>query len=183
MSLVLIVSATLMLGIPVTIGTAMQDGIMNQRVPFTIDDRETEGATIISTGLFGEIPLNGAVSGSFVLPNGLSADNPVISVDLSGPERGLIATDVLVWGHKETLFFDAGNTARAEVMLGLLDFGATTNQLVRAYKKISDHPKFGQLEQLVLEEKGWPENEALLERIADLTVKIAIDILKRLRDI
>lgn len=151
----------------------------NQKVPFEIDDSEIEGATIISAGLFGEeIPLNGAVSGSFVLPEGLSADNPVITVELSGPEKGLVAEDVLVWKQKEALFFNGGNTARAEVILGLVAFGSTGNRLAEAYDKIGNHPKFDQLKQLMLKEKGFPDNDALLDRIADLTVEIAVDSLR-----
>ena len=198
MSLALIVSATLSLSTTANMNVATSTGIIdeslaqfslisleesegtqNQKVPFTIDDSEIEGATIISTGLFGEeIPLNGAVSGSFILSNGLSADNPIVTVDLSGPEKGLVAEDVLVWGQKETLVFSAGNTARAEVILGLLGFGATNNQLAEAYDKIGNHPKFDQLRQLMLEEKGFPDDDALLNRIADLTVEIAVDSLR-----
>ena len=198
MSLALIVSAILTLGTTSNVNAAASNGIgnrllpqfslislgenvgtQNQKVPFTIDGSEIEGATVISMGLFGEeIPLNGVILGNFVLSDGLSADNPVIIVDLSGPERGLVAEDVLVWGQKETLVFNAGNTARAEVILGLLDFGAAGSQLSGAYGKIGNHPEFGQLKQLIMKERGWPENEILLERIADLTVKIAVDILR-----
>ena len=150
-----------------------------RQIPYTINTAEVEGATTISSGLFGGlVPLQGRRSGVFILQNPLSADNPITVVDINKPKTGQVAQDILIWKRKETLAFNAENSARTEIVYGLVDFGVTGNRLAKAYEKISDHPSFAKLRQMFLEEKGYPDNKVRLELLYDLSFEITVDILK-----
>ena len=125
------------------------------------------------------ILLRGKRSGVFILQRPLSADNPIIIVDINKPAKGSIAQDVLFWKRKETLAFNAENSARTEIIYGLVDFGVTGNQLIQAYEEIDHHPSFAKLRQMFLEEKGYPDNKMRLELLYDLSFEITVDILKK----
>jgi hypothetical protein len=150
-------------------------------VAFSIDTDEVEGATTIWADLFGvRTALQGKDSGVYALPYPLSLDNPIVIVSVSGPNVGIVGEDVLIWKRKETLVFNAHNNARSAVIFGLIQFGASNNQLIHAYTNIGGHAKFPELRQIFLAEKGHPASDAILDSIAEMTFEIAVDILEEL---
>ena len=150
-----------------------------EQIPYTIDTDEVEGATTMWADLLGSrTELQGKSAGTYALPHPLSADNPVVIVSISKPKVGMVGRDVLIWCRKEKLDFSASNNARAAVISGLIDFRIPKGQLMKAYGKISNHPRFAELRQMMLKERGYPNSDAFLDSTAEVTFEIANDVLK-----
>lgn len=199
----LIATAVLSLSNPVNMGMAVgtpQESVQAQfdqvhlaaqappsegitEVPFSIDTDEIEGAATIWADIFGDrTMLNGSTSGTFVLPLPLTADAPIMFVTLSRDGGGIVAEDVLVYGVKETLQFDAANAARARVMETLRTTNLSVELLMEAYGQIDEHPVFPELVQLFVDTRGYPEDLVLRQEIGSLSVDITLDLLEELRD-
>ena len=163
--------------------TSSEDGILE--VPFAIDTAEVEGASTIWADIFGErTQLNGATSGTFTLPKPLT-EGDIFVVTVSKEGVGGIAEDVLISGVKESLTFNAANTARALVISDLRMFQISSAELMDAYSRMDAHPSFPSLVQLLQKEKGIPEDEegAAWEQMIDDTFDITISFVSEYRNI
>jgi hypothetical protein len=197
---VLITSILLALNAPFETGLASQSGLTtsaaqftfanlagsegNQttKVPFTIDQDEVVGASTIWADLFGnDTALQGNVIGEYLLPEPLSAEHPIDFVSISKSSGGMIGRDVVIWQEKESLNFSAENTAIAVALTGLIEFGVSEHQIVQAYPLVRNHPKIPELRRLILAEQGYPDEESLLDQIADIRVTIALDVIESVR--
>ena len=200
MSWALVASAALVFSGPVNAGlsactpTGMAQAQLEQvsvtrqsqtltEVPFTINTAEIVGGVEISASLDDGLFLsNGEASGTFELPRPLTPEEPLMLVTLWGADVSLIAFDVLIYGVKENLTFDATNAAKAHIfdVLGL--FNLSAEGLVTAYSKIEEHPNFPSLVQFIRTHQGYPESETLLEAMAEIAIPIVVDLTEGLRN-
>jgi hypothetical protein len=145
-------------------------------IAFTIDTAEVAGATQIWADIFGPYTNLNASSGVYKvdLP---TEENPIKLVTLSSKDDDIVATDVLIYGFKDTLTFNAANSARAEIVNGLVNmWDVEPSQIASIYPAIKQHPLFKDLVDVYLVERGWPNDEALRDKLSELEVKIIIDI-------
>ena len=88
----------------------------------------------------------------------------------------VVALDVVSHGVKDTLIFNATNSAKADVIVSLNFWALPRDLMVVAYGRVADHPDFPALVQFYRAAKGAPYTEE-----ADaLSVKIASDLAAQL---
>ncbi len=152
---------------------------------FFINTKEIMGGAEVSAvmwiwedGLF----LNGATSGTLELPRPLTAGEPLMLVKLYKADGALVADDMLIYGVKESLTFDATNAAKGLVMFLLSDSTLSTDRLITIYSKIEEHPDFPNLVGFIRTYKGYPDGDALLDDMIDISFPIINDLVAELDD-
>ena len=156
----------------------LNDDMGAQRVTFTIDKFTVEGWDSISAkrGIYAEV--QGRTSGfvNLTLP---TRSHPLIFVDLLAEDknRGLAAFDVLVYGVKDTLAFNATNTAHAFMMDVAELYSLTPAQKIIVYKKVEEHSDFSELVGVYADNQGIPTLNGAISRITAIQLKIIGDVL------
>ena len=165
-----------------TVNMTGNEGNQTTKIPFTINQSEVVGASTIWADLFGnDTALPDNATGEYLLPEPLSAEHPIDFVSVSKSRGEMIGRDVVIWQAKESLNFNAENTAIAVALTGLIEFGVSEHQLVQAYPLVGNHQKIPELKQLTLVEQGYPDDDSLLDQIANIRVTIALDVIESVR--
>ncbi len=153
------------------------------KVPFTVDTAEITGGVEVSAGQKEGLFLDdGETSGTFELPRPLTPEDPLMLVTLWGADVSLVAQDVLIYGVKESLTFDATNAAKGLVMFLLNGSTLSTDRLITIYSKIEAHPDFPNLVGFMRTHKGYPDGDALLDDMIDISFPIINDLVAELND-
>jgi hypothetical protein len=154
------------------------------QVLFEVDTSTIEGWSGITVGgLFGlHTPVEGQASGTVaaILP---TPEEPFMFADLLAADREGskgYATDVLIYGVKDTLYFSAANTALTSLLRKLKFFNLSMEERMLAYERFEEHPKFDELTRIYTDSRGMPVQEQALERSGDLQSQIVIEVVTKL---
>ena len=151
--------------------------------PFTIDTDEIVGGAEVTAYIMQEgLSLGGSASGTLSLLPPVTADGPPLIVTLRETDGTPVAFDVLIYGVKESLTFDATNAAKAHVMFLLNAYNISTDRRITGYSKIEKHPNFPRLVEFIRTHKGYPDDDALFEIMADISHPIVADLATELRN-
>ena len=140
-------------------------------IPFSVDADEVLGATKVVSG-----------NKSFaVQQNGVLAIKlPTAFFEIAyllGKDGAIVAMDVVAEGVKETLTFNAANSAKADVVLALTYTGLSYGEIMQVYEEIHKHPKFLELTKLYREAKSVP----LTDTARNMERMIAVDLYEKVR--
>ena len=166
------------------VSVSMQQSQALTEVSFAINTNELVGGVEVDANLWedGLFLNNGETSGTFELPRPLTPEDPLMLVTLWGADASLIADDILIYGVKESLTFDATNAAKANVLDFLRNSDLSTDRLITAYSMIEEHPNFPALVAFIRTHQGYPDSEALLGEMADISVPIIVNLTEELRN-
>ena len=154
---------------------------MLTEAPFTINTEELTGGVEVAAYILQEGPfLNGATSGTLPLSPPVTPDNPLLITGLRGADGTPVAYDVLIYGVKESLSFDATNAAKGLVMFLLSDSNLPTDRLITIYSKIEAHSDFPSLVGFIRTHKGYPDDDALIDSMIDISSLIINDLVAEL---
>lgn len=141
-------------------------------IPFSIDKSEVIGGVWIASPA-GRTFVNRADK----VKHWLTKD--VMAVYLFDGKGSPVAYDVVAKGFKQTLLFNAINTARADVMMSLVMAGLEGDRWKSSYRRIDRHPKFNKLVEPLRSAKRLAKDD--YDLITTISVEIALDMLKQMR--
>lgn len=139
-------------------------------IPFVIDDHEAVGGVRVASSLE-RVPIAAARVSELLPGDGMTVVFLLDDVD------EYVALDVVSTGVKETLLFNAENTAKANVVFAMSMIGVPPALQLAAYARLTEHPRFAELVELY----RVAGRHLSTEQAIDLALRIGIDTARQVR--